>query len=156
MSLTDALKTLSDAHGPKALASAFAAVQGQVRRARKAADKGLGPLAQTFVAAMRIWDQQKADGVSKAERLAGLEKTLRAAWPQTREWKYLCDCDDLGIKVSECPGDATCGRYKAHLPHTFGTPCWCPAGAKYRDKPKPSPEDFTAAGKSKPLARMGR
>ena len=149
MNRSDALQSLSDAHGPKALASAFAVLQGTVRRARRAAKREGGMLAQTVYAALDIWDQQKADGVSRAERLAGLEKTLRAAWPQTREWKYLCQCNDLGLKLSECPGDSTCGRHRDHLPHTFGTPCWCPTGAKYREKPKADPADFKAAGMTK-------
>jgi hypothetical protein len=159
MSITDALKTLSDAHGSRALAAAFAAVQGQVRRARKAAAKELGALAKTYAVAMRIWDAQKADGVSKADRIAGLERTLRAAWPQMREWKYLCSsCHDYGLVIGDCPGthNATCGRTKPHLPHDFGTPCWCQAGNTYRDKPKPSAEDFTQAGKSKQMTRLGR
>jgi hypothetical protein len=159
VNLTDALKTLSDAHGSKALAAAFAAVQGQVRRARRAADKGLGPLAQTFIAAMRIWDQQKADGVRKAERLAGLEKTLRAAWPQADDpgRLYRCrECWDIGAIACECPGNDHCGRHKPHLAHSYIAPCFCPKGEKFKEKPKPGPEDFTAAGKSKPMTRMGR
>ena len=162
MSLTDALSALSQAHGSKALATAFAVVQGQVRKARGASKEAYGPLAQTFVAAMKIGDQQKADGVSRADRLAGLEKTLRAAWPQTREWKYLCSCcADYGYEVGSCPGlrDAMCRRTREHAPHEFVTPCWCSAGTKYREKPKPSAEDFTQAGRSKPsksMTRMGR
>ena len=157
MSLTDALRSLSEAHGPKALMTAFNALQGTVRRSRRAAKKEIGTLAQTFYAAMEIWDRQKADGVSTADRLAGLEKTLRASWPQTREWKYLCgDCGDIGLIISQCDGGSACGRYKAHLPHSYGSPCWCKAGETYRAQPKPAPEDFKAAGRSKPMTRMGR
>ena len=157
MSLTDALKTLSDAHGAKALIGAFASLQGQVKRARKAAKSQYGTLAQTFTAAMQIWDSQKADGVPKAERLAGLEKSLRAAWPQTRAWKFVCGtCDDVGLMFAECPGNDHCGRQKPHLPHIYGAPCFCSMGVKYRDKPKPEPSDFKAAGRSKPMARVGR
>jgi hypothetical protein len=115
-------------------------------------------LAQTFRAAMQIWDQQKAAGIPVLERLKGLEKTLRSAWPMTREWKYLCwNCMDYGLEIHDCPGDSTCGREKAHLPHDFGKPCWCSAGAKFR--PKPVRElDHTDAGampKRKPT-RIGR
>lgn len=154
MSLTDALKTLSDAHGPRALVAAFNTLQGQVRRARKASANELGTLAQTFTAAMRIWDAQKAEGVSKAERLEGLEKTLRVAWPQAREWKYLCaECGDLGLVYYECGGGSECGRIKKHLPHTYGRPCFCAKGAKFAEKPKPQAEDFKAAGK---MVKVGR
>ncbi len=113
-----------------------------------------GDLAKTFVEAMRIWDADKADGVSLSERLTRLERTLRTVWPQTREWKYLCtSCQDIGLVMSACPGDATCGRHKPHLPHDFGTPCWCDRGRAFRPKAKATPEDFTAAGK---MTKVGR
>jgi hypothetical protein len=159
MSLSDALKTLSDAHGPSALARAFGALQGQVRQARRAAKSQYGNLAQTFVAAMRIWDAQKADGVPKAERLAGLEKSLRAAWPQSADPGrfYKCrECWDVGAIDCQCPGTDHCGRHKPHLPHSYVAPCFCASGVKFKEKPKPSPEDFKSAGRSKPMTRMGR
>ena len=113
-------------------------------------------LGKTFVAAMELWDGQKANGVTIEDRLICLERTLRAAWPQTREWKFLCqNCRDYGLVIEQCAGDATCGRDRPHLPHDYGTPCWCSAGQRFRERPKPSPEDFTAAGQSKPT-RIGR
>lgn len=118
-----------------------------------------GILAQTLKAAMGFWDAMKADGASFQARCEALERTLRASWPFTREWKYLCQtCGDYGLEMLECPGDTTCGRLKPHLPHDFGRPCWCSAGARFRGKPKPAPEDFAAAGKtkSKPFTRIGR
>lgn len=127
--------------------------------AKKRFTKAKGDLAQTFVAAMDIWQAQTAEGLSVHQRVATLTKTLKLAWPQTREWKYLCDaCDDYGLRIASCPGDATCGRMKEHGPHEFGTPCWCAAGKKFRPAPAPMPEDFTQAGKakSKPLTRLGR
>lgn len=159
MSIADALSALSQAHGSQALASAFRALQGQVRRDRRAKDASRGTLATTYIAAMAIWDAQKADGIPRAERLSGLEKSLRAAWPQTREWKYLCErCSDYGLEILSCQGvtDAICGEVKPHYAHEFGQPCWCAAGARFREKPKPAPEDFQAAGKSKPMTRVGR
>jgi hypothetical protein len=117
-----------------------------------------GVLARTYQLAMRLWDAQAADGLSRAHRLVGLEKTLRAAWPQTREWKYLCaSCHDYGLVMSVCAGDATCGRLKEHAPHEFGRPCWCQAGAKFREKPPADPGTATTrAAKSKPMVRIGR
>lgn len=118
-----------------------------------------GILAQTLIAALQHWAAQKADGVSLEEREAGLAKTLRAAWPKGREepWRYLCEsCEDTGLRTSDCAGDATCGRAKPHGPHAFGEPCWCPLGARFRAKPKPTAEDFTQAGRSKPMTRIGR
>lgn len=125
--------------------------------AKRKLPKSDSVLVQTYHAAMAHWDQQKADGVSLTERQAGFEKTIRACWPFTREWKYLCDrCLDYGLEIATCPGDATCGRVKAHLPHTFGSPCWCAQGSRYKEKPKPGKEDFSHAGKSKPMTRLGR
>jgi hypothetical protein len=107
--------------------------------------------------AVRLADAQRVAGASKAETSAYLEKVVRQTWPFTREWKYLCNkCDDVGLVMEDCPSDATCGRSKIHGPHTFGTPCWCSAGNRFRGKPKPEPEDFGAAGKVKKPSRFGR
>lgn len=153
MSLQDALRTLGEAHGPSALTAAFESLTQAVRRARKASKGQVGTLAATYVEAMRLWDAQRADGVSLELRLVGLEKTLRAAWPQTRAWKYLCDrCQDVGLSIETCPGDATCGRVKPHLAHSVGTPCWCKAGVRFRERPKPEPEP----AKARTLTRAGR
>lgn len=115
-------------------------------------------LADAVTECFRLMNQQKAAGVPKAEREQGLEALIRQVWPFTREWKYLCQaCRDYGLQLAECPGDATCGRTKPHLPHEFGTPCWCSVGAKFKPKPKPSAEDFTAAGKApSKMTRVGR
>jgi hypothetical protein len=151
MSLQDALQTLSNAHGPAELARAFSRLQGHVRSRRQALQRQIGNLAQTYLAAMEIWDTQKREGVPKVERLAGLERTLRAAWPQTREWKYLCnECGDLGLVYYECGGGSECGRVKRHLPHTYGRACHCVRGEKFRAQPKVNPEaDYKQAGFTK-------
>ena len=117
-----------------------------------------GKLATIFREAMRGWDAMKADGIPIAERVKALEASLRQAWPFTREWKYLCvECNDTGFVLSECHGDATCGREKRHGPHTFGRPCWCSLGARFRPKARPNLEDVEAAGKvSKPMTRFNR
>lgn len=113
-------------------------------------------LAAGVMDAMRLWDEQKAAGVPLADRQRALFGVIRDLWPVTREWKYLCtNCSDSGLAIAVCPGDATCGRSKAHLAHEFGTPCWCGLGSRFREKPKPGPEDFTEAGRSKPT-RIGR
>lgn len=176
MSLTDDLNTLSEAHGPKALAAAFSVLQGAVRQARRQAKKTLGPLAETYQAAMRIWDTQKADGVSVADRQRDLEKTLRMAWPQIRPWVYFCDrCSDTGWEHRVCREGARCGRPfklpgqraddftgqgKCGETHDYVVPCWCEKGrlkraALMNEPPQGDPKDFAAAGKSKPT-RIGR
>jgi hypothetical protein len=128
------------------------------RRKKGQAEHGI--LSQSITEVMRLVDEQKAAGTSKEWQLKTIERTLRAAWPQTRAWKFLCEtCSDCGLEIRECPGDATCGRSKAHLAHEFGVPCLCPAGARFRPKPKPTPDDFTQAAKTakpKGLTRFGR
>lgn len=119
--------------------------------------KTLGQLAETFKEAMRIWDAQKAEGLSRLERLVVLEKTLRAAWPFTREWKFLCPrCDDTGLVMAGCPGDAACGRVKPHLPHDYGTPCWCQKGARFKPKQATETDHLAAIGKTVKPTRVGR
>jgi hypothetical protein len=118
-------------------------------------------LGAIFVAAMKIWDAQKAEGVPLTDRVAGLAKTLRAAWPFTREWKYLCtSCGDLGLVLEECPGDGRCGSRwgeRVHPAHQYGTACWCAAGRKFRPKGKPTDEDaVTAAATIRKPTRFGR
>lgn len=141
---------------PDTLRADHEALRKAVPSLRRKGRAEYGVLAQTFIAAMQTWDHQVADGVPAAVRIETLETTLRAAWPFAREWKYLCQsCDDTGLHIGTCAGDATCGREKPHGAHTFGTPCWCSLGARFRGKPKPSAEDFTQAGRSKPT-RMGR
>lgn len=157
-----ALDVLATAQSLNALRAAKISVKKAVSEARRRVLSSLGDLAKTFVAAMEIWDRQKDDGVSREDRIAGLSKTLRAAWPKGRdlEWRYLCaHCSDHGLVMETCPGDATCGRVKTHLPHEFGKPCWCPKGARFRNLPK-TPEDVvTRAAKTKKpsgFSRVGR
>ena len=109
-----------------------------------------GVLAQTYAEAMRLWTAQKAEGLSVADRVSNLSLTLQAAWPRGREnaWQYLCKhCNDYGLSMAACPGDATCGKPKPHLAHEYGTPCWCPAGKRYRAKPAGDSQQRLEAGR---------
>lgn len=103
--------------------------------------------------------EMRAKGADQAELDMATERIVRANWHFTREWKYLCQrCQDLGLELFDCPGDATCGRDKPHLPHAYGQPCWCGAGAKFKQKPR-SEDDFQDAGKvakPKQLQRFAR
>lgn len=154
------------------LREAHKLLQKAVPGIRRKAHQAEGRLAAAFLAAMDIVDQRAADGVPAPERYQGLEGVMRDAWPQVREWKYLCDrCDDTGLVMALCREGARCDGIstltdpkKARLctkdptgtyQHTYGTPCWCAKGDRFRNKPRPSAEDFTAAGKSKPT-RFGR
>lgn len=141
------------------LRAAHETLRRMVPASRRSAKETDGALSETFKQAMRLWDSQKADGVSEPERLQQLENILRVAWPKGREepWKSHCsECRDYGLVLAVCPGDATCGRSKPHLLHDFGKPCWCALGRRFHEKSKPTAEDFTQAGRSKPMARMGR
>ena len=140
-----------------ALRDAHKELKKAVYPARKKAHATEGKLASTFREAMVIWDQMKADGMSLVDRVKGLEAVLRDVWPFTREWKYICsNCNDYGLSMGNCPGDATCGRHKPHLPHEFGTPCWCELGRRFREKPRGGPDDFKAAGRTSKPSRVGR
>lgn len=114
-------------------------------------------LAATYIEAMRLWDLQKAENVPLRTRLAGLERTLRAAWPQTRVWHYLCEqCSDHGLIMYFCKG-SDCGQGRVpHEAHEYGRPCSCVKGARFRDAPA-SVNDVQQAGKvRKGLTRIGR
>lgn len=114
-------------------------------------------LAATVTECFKIWDQMKAAGATLQERELMVENSLRASWPFTREWKFVCQtCRDYGLEMSTCPGDATCGRSKEHLPHDFGRPCWCSAGLKFRDKGKTPDDIVQQAARTRPMTRAGR
>lgn len=117
----------------------------------------MAAIAETLRECFRIWDAMKADGASFAERCRTLEKTLRVTWPFTREWKYLCDrCDDTGLVLYACPGDATCGRHKVHNAHEYCVPCWCEKGAPFRPPKKTETDELTAVGRTSRPTRIGR
>jgi hypothetical protein len=114
-------------------------------------------LGSITVEAVKIWHQMRANGASISECTVSMEAVIRERWPFKREWKFLCaNCDDVGLVMAECSGDATCGRAREHGRHTFGTPCWCPLGNKFRDKGPAPPEDFAQAGRVKKPTRFGR
>ena len=154
--VVEAVETLAAAHSPGALIAAHHQVVKAVRSSRRAQAATFGRLATAYMDALGILDRQKADGVPLADRMRGFEAVIRSVWPQVREWHVLClQCEDYGLILRPCDGDATCGRHRPHPPHDFGTPCVCAKGARFREKAGPSPEDFQAAGKSKPT-RLGR
>ena len=116
----DALADVRDSAEARAKRLTLRKAVGSLRRDFT---KTHGLLSRTVTDAMELWDEQKAGGVSLADRQRGLLGVLQDAWPQVREWKYLCqNCNDTGLVMALCDGDATCGRSKVHLPHEFGTP----------------------------------
>lgn len=148
-------------------------------RTRQRLTTGDGQLSRTFTEAMRLWDAMKTDGISLAERLSILTKTLRAAWPFVREWHYLCErCDDSGLVLAICRRGYRCngismrtdgpgqlpGKYRrlcamhpdSDYEHEYGTACWCAKGHRFSAKQKAESEDFTAATKVRQPTRIGR
>jgi hypothetical protein len=111
--------------------------------------KQWGPLACTYTEAMRIWTVQKAEGVATKDRLAGLEKTLRSAWPVKVQPRYQCDrCEDIGGTFHHCPGlgRAICNRGVEHDAHTYLERCVCQRSERFTVSRRV--EDVTAAGKT--------
>lgn len=113
--------------------------------------------------ALKIRDELKAGGLSGPELDGALETVLRDTWPKpegrTEPWRDLCaNCRDYGLVMRICPGDASCGRPKAHAEHEYGVPCWCPRGRGFHEKQTPTPDDaMTLAAKPKKApSRWGR
>lgn len=160
--LQTALNTLSEAHGPKALADAFHATQRAVRRARAKAKEDVGPLASAVMEAIAIRDQMKADGVTGEDLNCGLEGVLRDLWPKphgrTEPWRYKCErCCDYGYEYFDCPGDETCGRDTPHAKHDYVRPCYCAKGQTMLEKKTSTPDDsMTKASKSRKMKQWGR
>lgn len=136
-------------------------------------DQSLGALAMD---AVRSYEQLVANGMTKADALVSLERTIRAIWPKpkgrTEPWKFYCDdCLDTGWMVQTCTPETPCGR-PFRLPnarlddgtgkgrctsgHSYARACWCAKGrAKQAQlEQRPPQEDFTAAGRS--MTRVGR
>jgi len=156
--LTTALEALSEAHGPSALVAAFRRLQVQVRKQRKR--EPVGKLASVMMEAIAARDRLKANGATGEDLDAGLAGVLRDVWPKGRErpWQHLCSaCDDCGLQIKDCAGDAVCGRTFPHRPHTYGVPCWCDKGARYRPKPAAVSDELdSAAAKPRRPSRFGR
>jgi hypothetical protein len=103
-------------------------------------------LGATVREALRLAALMKADGVPHAEIDATLERTLRAAWPFVREWKYLCSaCGDCGARWRCCP-ETPCERQQPHAPHSYVMPCVCTEGARYVEKPKQEQQSVKRRG----------
>ena len=157
--LDEALDRLGDAHGAGALETAFHRLLGIIRRSRRKSAQILGPLAETITQALHHRDLQRTAGATPLELAANFEKTIRACWPFTREWKFLCNaCDDYGLQMQECAGDTTCGRTHPHGPHSFGAACWCEKGRRFREKAKTEASAIDAAARVKKAqpSRFGR
>lgn len=131
----------------------------------------LGEIAMELLELAR---QMRDEGATVDEVNAYVERGLRSAWPSVREWKYLCDdCSDTGWKHGICSdrnhcgrpfklpnqrGDDYTGRGQCRPGHDFVRPCYCKNGRdRYTDLYKTrQAEDFTTAGKTKPMTRLGR
>lgn len=117
-------------------------------------------LASAYLDCLPILDRMKAAGVPFLERIKGLEGVLRQFWPFTREWTYRCsECCDYGLQLRQCDGEqhrCGLGKGKPHLPHDYGTPCWCAEGARYRKRERTDQTAVEAAATVRKPSRFGR
>lgn len=115
-------------------------------------------LGDVITDALRMADELRAGGMTRDQVHAALEQTLREHWPFTREWKYVCqNCDDLGLQMRTCDGQGACGRTRPHLPHDYGQPCYCKAGAKFEKRDRTQQDAIAAAARtSTKMTRAGR
>jgi len=175
--LRQAEVTLSTATTPAEVQSAHRMLKAAIRTTRRQkAASGEGLLAKSVTEALRIFDAQRDQGVSLADREAGLERTLRACWPKGREWKHLCQaCEDLGWVFKRCTPETPCGRPfklpgqrlddytgRGHcLPdHPYAVPCLCSKGQDFsrglQAKDRSRGPDLTTVGKTTKMSRLGR
>jgi len=116
-------------------------------------------LAAAITTAITAWHRGTVAGATREEREYALEETLRDVWPYEREWHYLCSaCRDTGLvdqvcePGSRCNGRSTTGqtRFCAEHPaytHTYGTPCACALGARFRPRATPAAAPRTRPGR---------
>lgn len=115
-------------------------------------------IAATLTNLIRLWDQQRAKGVPRAARLKVVEAILRQRWPARRAWTPACTaCDDTGLLIMTCEGQACELGSDSHEAHTYGQACRCLAGRRYRPFGKEC-HDFRQAGQIRPrrMTRIGR
>jgi len=104
-------------------------------------------------------EELRAQGADAGAVATAIESVIREHWPKGREedWRYLCAaCSDYGWRISDCPGDATCGRTKRHAVHAYGEACWCPKGQALKTKPKTTRDELEQVGKMSKPSRFGR
>ncbi len=175
--IESAVQQLANAATMPELLDAHREIRRRIRAARRKQSQQWGPLATAYGEMMAICDQMKTDGVSREDRAKGIEATLRQMWPFTREWKYLCnECNDTGLVMRICRDGARCdgtstradssfqpaGKFQRlctmqqSYEHEYGTPCFCSLGARFREKPKHDPADFSDAGRTSKPTRIGR
>jgi hypothetical protein len=159
-SLTDALETLANAHGASALASAFRKVQRHVKAERQSRRTEDRTFAHVVMAAVDLRATLQADGATGHDLEGGLIAVLKASWPRSAEaraWQTLCPaCDDYGLVLRACEG-LGCGLAKGqrHGPHTYGVPCHCKEGARYRERAKGPENVMERAAKTSKPTRFG-
>lgn len=181
VNLEDALSQLAQANSQIELLKAHSAAQREIKKQRRKDGKELGPLAQTYMAAMQLWAAQKADGVSHAERVEGLKRTLIAAWPKSQfapPANICIECHDVGWLSFACTPERPCGR-PFRIPgsrfddktgsgrctgnHDYVSPCFCAKGrasaASMQPRAGGDGDDFTQSTKGKKqrgFSQLGR
>lgn len=142
-----------------------AQLREQTRAARKEFRRSpLGAFTRAMEAAMQDYHRARAQGVSQADAIGGLEMVLRDAWPMPpSRFQPACDtCDDVGWRIASCWHEQRCGRkrcaqsHPAHE-HTYAVPCDCAAGDKFRRRSGDAPPEsaIIAAGRTQKRPRSG-
>ncbi len=139
-----------------AVQAAHQALRRAVPAARRKAHGELGPLASAFRDAMALYDQMKAKGSTLADFTAGLKTMFKDLWPKGEcscpRCRWTCQhCEDTGAIFEKRPARIYGGQMVNVV-----VPCSCEKGRLFRPKPVMGPDDFTAAGRSKSMGRVGR
>jgi hypothetical protein len=105
-----------------------------IGKRRKLFKQKTGPAAAIMVEAMRDYLQARREGVSQEDGVLGIEAALRDSGLFKTSKFFQCErCDGTGLIHRECPS-YPCQRPPNHAPHTYGEPCECTTGDKWRPK----------------------
>jgi hypothetical protein len=170
------LDALAKASSAGELVAAHRTVTRETLARRKAAQRALGPLAETFKAAMEVSEKMRAEGVPRSDREAYVANVLREAWPKGRPepWHYHCeDCSDTGWASRTCQhrscgrpfklpgqaGDDRTGQGTCTPGHSYVEPCRCVKGEERRRQllKQRRPEDVVdMAARGLKFTKVGR
>lgn len=101
-------------------------------RRRTFANSAESRFVRTMKTVMKDYLQARAEGLSRADGLKGIEAVVREVWPMrpTRFGPTCAACDDTGWRLLACTHAARCGRRQCSdreesYAHDMVTPCAC-------------------------------
>jgi hypothetical protein len=105
--------------------------------------------------------EARAQGVSRADAVKGIEEVLRAEWPQRPTKFPTCEgCGGAAWRVTYCTHNRRCGRERCSMAepeyeHSYVVYCDCEAGVTLRGKHdrKGIEDDLARIGRTKKRAR---